>query len=58
MRAREVAEELGKDKNTVGAALWAASNNGLLKKVAAGLYAPLDYIPPPDSLSPGQGGKQ
>jgi hypothetical protein len=58
MRSREVAKELGKDANAVGAALWAADKNGLVKKLGAGLYAPRDYIPPPESLLPDGGGKK
>jgi hypothetical protein len=58
MRPREVATELGKDANAVGAALWAAAKNGLVKKLEAGLYAPRDYIPPPESLLPDGEGKK
>lgn len=50
MKAAEVARELGKESNAVGAALWAAANNRRLRKTGPGLYAPPDYIPPPDTL--------
>ena len=56
MRPAEVARELDKDINAVGAALWAAEKNGKVRKLGPGLYAPLDYIPPPDTLLAPNGG--
>ena len=60
VRVRDVAAELGEEssKNAIGAALWAAAKNGLIRKLGGGLYAPRDYIPPPDSLLPEMGGKK
>ena len=58
MRAREVVKELNGEPNAVGAALWAAARKGLVRKLGAGRYAPRDYIPPPDSLLPDEGGKK
>jgi hypothetical protein len=44
-------------RDTVGWALWKAADEGLLKKIAQGIYAPLDYTPPKD-LQPSLNGSR